>query len=263
MMKLAPGLPPPPPMPVICDTCRAHGTAGNGAFAGITDILNFEPVPRRTQVNNWTPELQRAFIAALALTGSARRAGKAIGRHEIGAEKLRKARGGKSFSDAWDAALEIYRDREMARLGDQMAELSNARAEAVARLDLKPGERDPDEEMSEFDEAKQRIRERLLNARRLLLGLISGDPEKRKAWEVLAGPVDWEKAKDLKPQDNEPFGVPNMRRPDMVLAAESGLIHDVVGAGRDRRAELEEAVNEVIATGQTDGPAMQRFCAEE
>src|SRR4051794_10982663 len=88
-------MPPPPPMPVICDACRAQGSAGEEGFAEITDILNFEPVPRRTQVNNWTAELQRAFIAALALTGSARRAGKAIGRHEYGAEKLRKARGGK------------------------------------------------------------------------------------------------------------------------------------------------------------------------
>jgi hypothetical protein len=82
-----------PTVPVICDACRAHGTAGEGGFAGIADILNFEPVPRRTQVNNWTPELQRAFVAALAITGSERRAGKAIGRHEYGAQKLRKARG--------------------------------------------------------------------------------------------------------------------------------------------------------------------------
>jgi hypothetical protein len=44
-------VPPPQPMPVICDVCRKHGTAGEEGFVEIANILNFEPVPRRTQVN--------------------------------------------------------------------------------------------------------------------------------------------------------------------------------------------------------------------
>jgi len=63
-----------PTIPVICDICRAEGSAGAEGFAEIEDILGFEPVPRRPQVNSWTPEQQRAFIAALAITGSAARA---------------------------------------------------------------------------------------------------------------------------------------------------------------------------------------------
>lgn len=251
-----------PPLPVICDTCRAQGSAGEEGFAGIVDILDFEPVPRRTQVNNWTAELQRAFIAALALTGSARRAGKAIGRHEYGAEKLRKARGGKSFDAAWDAALDIYRDREMVRLADQMGELSNASAEQVQKMDLKPGERDEDEEASEFDEAKARIRDRLLRARRLYLFSISNNAKKREAWERLVGPVEWEKAQAIQPQDNEPYPV-RMVEPDMLLTAEGGCIPEVLPTGRDRSTELREALDEVKATDKTDGPKVRRFFDED
>jgi hypothetical protein len=67
------GIPVMPVMPVICDKCRAEGTAGDAMFAAIHDILNFEPVPRRAAVNSWSAEHQRAFIAALAITGSAKK----------------------------------------------------------------------------------------------------------------------------------------------------------------------------------------------
>jgi hypothetical protein len=56
-----------PTITVICDQCRAQGTAGEGQFSGIAGLVNFDPVPRRPQVGNWTPEQQRAFIVALAL----------------------------------------------------------------------------------------------------------------------------------------------------------------------------------------------------
>jgi hypothetical protein len=90
-------------------------------------------------------------------------------------------------------------------------------------------------------EAQERIRQRLLGARRLFLMLISGEPERKAAWEVLVGPVDWEKAQRVEPQDNEPFPV-SMREPDMVLAVEAGLLHDAVGAGRDLTSKIREAV---------------------
>ena len=105
------------PIPVICDRCRAEGMAGESPFAEIADILDFDPVPRRPHADGWTPEYQRAFIAALAVTGSARRAARAIGKHAFGAEQLKRARGGRAFAAAWDAALEIAKEREMARLG--------------------------------------------------------------------------------------------------------------------------------------------------
>lgn len=252
-----------PTIPVICDTCRAQGHAGAGDFAGIADILNFEPVPRRTQVNNWTPELQRAFIAALAITGSAKRAGKAIGRHEIGAEKLRKARGGKGFDEAWDAAIDLYREREQAKLHDQMAELSSASLEQAQQLDRGPGEADWDEQDDAYAEVRERTRERLLNARRLFLMLICSDPEQRAAWEVLVGPTDWDKAERREPQDDEALGIPSMRKPDMLITAEAGLMHGMLGCGPDLIGEIEEAANEMRATGRDDGPAMRRLCGEE
>ncbi len=88
----ADGALPIPTIPVICDKCRAEGSAGAAPFAEIEDILNFQPLPRGG-VNAWTPEHQRAFIAALAITGSAAAAARAIGRHASGVEKLRKASG--------------------------------------------------------------------------------------------------------------------------------------------------------------------------
>jgi hypothetical protein len=251
-----------PTIPVICDVCRAEGNAGEEGFEGIADVLNFEPVPRRTQVNNWTPELQRAFIAALAITGSAKRAGKAIGRHEYGAEKLRKARGGKSFSEAWEAALDIYREREMVRLADQMSELSNLSIEQAQAMERGPEESggDGDEEpgYAAFQEVQERIRDRLLRARRMYLLAISPDDAKRAAWEVLAGSVDWEKAVALQPQDNEPYE-PRMREPDMLLTAEGGCLPELTPGGRNRGAEFMEAMDEISETGETDGPKTRRF----
>ncbi|MBA3576922.1 MAG: hypothetical protein H0W39_04820 [Sphingomonas sp.] len=247
-----------PAIPVICDACRAQGSAGEEGFSGIADILNFEPVPRRTQVNNWTAELQRAFIAALAITGSARRAGKAIGRHEYGAEKLRKARGGKSFSDAWDAALDIYREREMVRLGDQMGELANATAQSVQNMDRGADERDEDDLRSEVEAAQKRCRERLLRARRLYLFTLCHDERKQAAWETLVGPVDWEKAVKIQPQDNEPYEV-YMAEGDMLLTVEGGCVPELVGAGRDRGVEFMDALDEVRETRDLEGPKARRF----
>src|SRR6478672_7469481 len=59
-----------PAIPVICDECRETGMAGDGRFAGVPDILDFEPVPRRARSDGWKPEHQRAFIPDLAITGS-------------------------------------------------------------------------------------------------------------------------------------------------------------------------------------------------
>jgi hypothetical protein len=68
-----------PTLPVICEKCRATGMAGDEAFSAIPDILDFTPVQRRARAYGWSPELQRAFIAALAITGSRREAARAIG----------------------------------------------------------------------------------------------------------------------------------------------------------------------------------------
>lgn len=259
-----PATPASPTIPVICDKCRAQGSAGGDGFSAIGDLLNFEPVPRRTQVNNWTPELQRAYVAALAITGSPKRAGKAIGRHEYGAEKLRKARGGKSFDEACEAAMEIYREREMTRLAGQMGQLSNLSLEQAQTMDLKPGERDEDEEQGEYEAAQARIQDRLLRGRRLYLLSICNNAKKREAWEKLCGPVDWDKAVRLEPQDNEPYPA-RMVKPDMLLTVEGGCLPELTPGCRNRGAEFLEAMDEIREMTEANpdaplnGPKTRRF----
>ena len=243
------------PLPVICERCRAEGMAGDEAFAGIPDILDFEPVPRRARADGWRPEHQRAFIAALAVTGSQRRAARAIGRHAFGAEQLRKARGGRGFAAAWDAALDLYRDREMARLKDNLAGL----ADEQERLAASPfAAFDDDEEGAaerrDHEEAQARIRERLLRARRLYLASIRPDPARRAAWELLCGPVDWARAERIEPQEDEPPGVPNMRGPDMLLTAAAGLLPDLTGGPGASERLLRAVMAHHAAAGQAPPP---------
>jgi hypothetical protein len=85
------------------------------------------------------------------------------------------------------------------------------------------------------------VRERILRARRLLLFLLTpeGQEESRRAWEVLVGPVDWDRASRSEPQDNEPFPV-RMIEPGTLLTVEGGVAAGYYGrAGcvrRDTRA---------------------------
>ena len=95
--------------------------------------------------------------------------------------------------------------------------------------------------------SQKRVKGKLLGARRLLLAEICDDMDKRAAWEVLVGPVDWDKAGTFEPQDNEPEQ-PNMREPDMVLTAECGWLGEMTG-GRDKKKELLEGLEEYRATG--------------
>ena len=211
-----------PTLPVICDSCRAAGMAGDEAFAAIPDILAFDPVPRRAHANNWTPEHQRAFIAALAITGSPRQAARAIGRHAFGAEQLKTARGGRSFAAAWDAAMELARDREVARIHANLSELaansSPERGGGPPKAVEGPRGIHPDcpynpeihtEDYPEYWESLRRTRQRLTLSRRMFLFLIRDDADKRAAWETLVGPVDWDRAERMEPQDDEPFFDPD------------------------------------------------------
>jgi hypothetical protein len=117
------------PLPVICDRCQAEGLAGEGDFAGLGDLLDFEPVPLQVnRVDGWTPECQRAFIAALSVTGSAARAAGAIGKSAPGAERLRRLPGSESFILAWERAKAISQERGTLRLANS---LRTARVDSV------------------------------------------------------------------------------------------------------------------------------------
>jgi hypothetical protein len=67
----------------------------------------FEPVPRKHRHDGWTPERQKAFIAALADTGTVSRAARAVNMSPEGAYYLRRQPGAESFRRAWEAALDF------------------------------------------------------------------------------------------------------------------------------------------------------------
>lgn len=105
-----------PPIPVICDRCRGEDFGHAEGFADVGDLLDFEPVPRRPRADGWTSEVQRAFIAALAVTGSDRQAARAVGKAQYGVEQLKKAKGNEGFMAAHARALALAADDRNRRL---------------------------------------------------------------------------------------------------------------------------------------------------
>ncbi len=79
------------------------------------DLPDFDPVPRQYQRHDgWTPARQKAFIEALADTGSVSRAAAMVNMAQANCYTLRRAPGAESFRQAWEAAL----DFGVARLKD-------------------------------------------------------------------------------------------------------------------------------------------------
>lgn len=77
-------------------------------------VPEFDPVPRKYRHDGWTPERQRAFISALADTGSVTRAAAMVNMAQANCYTLRRAPGAEGFRRAWEAAL----DFGVARLKD-------------------------------------------------------------------------------------------------------------------------------------------------
>jgi len=77
-------------------------------------LPDFTPVPRKYRHDGWTPERQKAFIGALADTGSVSRAAAMVNMAQANCYTLRRAAGAESFRRAWAAAL----DFGVARLKD-------------------------------------------------------------------------------------------------------------------------------------------------
>ncbi|HEY0413304.1 MAG TPA: hypothetical protein VGD66_09185 [Allosphingosinicella sp.] len=106
-------------IPVICDRCRAEGAAGADPFEAFGDLLDFEPVPRRThRADGWDAEVQRAYIAALSLTGADRSACRAVGRSTFGVTQLLDHEGSAGFAAAREEALAIAADERSRRLAE-------------------------------------------------------------------------------------------------------------------------------------------------
>ncbi|MXP46427.1 hypothetical protein GRI43_03335 [Altererythrobacter luteolus] len=71
-------------------------------------LPDFTPVPRQgNRHDGWTEQRQRAFIEALADTGSVHAACKAVDMSQPGAYYLRRQPGAESFRAAWQAALDL------------------------------------------------------------------------------------------------------------------------------------------------------------
>ena len=75
------------------------------------DPLVFTPVPVTTRHDGWTPDRQRAFIAALATHGSVGAAARSVGMTPQTARRLRAKPQAESFARAWNVAAEEGRLR--------------------------------------------------------------------------------------------------------------------------------------------------------
>lgn len=87
--------------------------------------LHFAAVAVRARLDGWTPERQRAFVAALAATGRADRAAAYVGMTARTAARLCARPDGGSFARACAAASTIAKRRRR--------QLAAARAEAAKR----------------------------------------------------------------------------------------------------------------------------------
>ena len=231
----------------------------------IAALLTFEPVPRaRVVEGSWTPELQREFIARLAVHGSSNKACDELGKNRTGMNRLYNNPRGASFRAAWDGAVELSRRREAERApmdfvspGTKPPTVDHRRKKPVRAAGEQglPGQvlneygewEDEDSFQRRGEEARDSISNKLRRARRLYLREISGCPGKRAAFEMLTElPIDWDKAERLEPQPDEPWRRPNMREGDMLLTAENGWIGEVAH-GPDKTAELRKTIDEYRA----------------
>ena len=163
------------PIPVVCDRCRAEGRSDEDPFAAFGALLDFEPVPRRTaRADGWDAETQRAFVAALSLTGSARQAARAVGKASYGADQLLRHEESDGFRAACEQAMAIAAD-ERSRLlaegvrraadealeGRRLADPPWAKARSRQR-DLAGPDAGPDPDSPEAIAAREREGEALL-----------------------------------------------------------------------------------------------------
>ncbi len=76
------------------------------------ELPAFTPVPRQCKRHDgWTVQRQRAFIEALADTGSVAAACKAVNMSTVGAYYLRRQPGAEGFREAWRTALDLGIER--------------------------------------------------------------------------------------------------------------------------------------------------------
>jgi hypothetical protein len=225
----------------------------------ILALLDFEPVPRKiAQPGAWTPELQRKFIARLAVHGSKYRACRELGKDRGGIVNLYNSPDGASFRAAWHAAMDLWKRREAEKAAKGpspagMPPTAERRRKQTAGDGPLPGQvlneydeyEDEESLRRRGEEARSSIGNKLIRIRRLFLQEISASPGKRAAFEILTElPIDWEIAERGEPQPDEPWKTTNQRQPDMILMAESGWTFGDHGYGPNKMDELRRAIDE-------------------
>ena len=191
----------------------------------------FKPVPRNARrADGWTAARQQAFIAALAETGSVRRAAEAAGMSYSSAYQLRKARGATSFVKAWDMAIATgvshiydtlldhalngvpepvfyagkevgerrrFNHKTMTWMIDNRRQGWHAKGagRGFGQGQAGAGEIDPaevDKYRREIKARLDRMQENLEHNAQKQRAAFAADPAKRAAYEALHGPHDWD-----------------------------------------------------------------------
>lgn len=180
------------------------------------EAIDFDPVPRGVNRHDgWTPARQREFIAVIAATGSTQAALQATGMSWTSAHALKRAPGAESFAAAWNAAralgVGLIREKLMDHSlngipdpvffrGEQVGERRRFNHRSMMWL-IEHGERA--QGRAESDEERDRnealaakwvtdLLAALEQAEAQQWAQIGDDPDKRAAYELLNGPVDWD-----------------------------------------------------------------------
>jgi len=85
-------------------------------------FIAFTPVPLRARADGWAPELQLAFVRALAGGAKPGEAARALGKNRQNAYALRRRPGAESFAAAWDEAVACARRRRIEEASEQRQE---------------------------------------------------------------------------------------------------------------------------------------------
>jgi len=85
-------------------------------------FIAFTPVPLRVRADGWSPQLQLAFVRALAEGAKPGEAARALGKNRQNAYALRRRPGAESFAAAWDEAVAFARHRRVERASQERQE---------------------------------------------------------------------------------------------------------------------------------------------
>jgi hypothetical protein len=169
-------------IPVICDRCRSTGIAGEADFSHLGDLLEFTPVPRKTQrADGWSPEKQRAFIAALSATGSKRQAALAIGMATYGVDRMLEAEANDSFKAAFERAMAIAKQNGSMKIARGVADAAARNAAMAEPSRLRDYQ--PEDESTITEDEKWYVLERI-GVR--FMKKVAQEREARLAGEIVA-----------------------------------------------------------------------------